>query len=373
MISPIKNVFLNVNNICQFRCDYCWVRKTKGEQLAEAKKTMTPEILEKGYKVFQDYQKEVLNYYPNNLLNFIFATKEPLIHWDNLLKPFIEKLNLSNWDDNIQICLLTNGQLFSKEVADFCIANKVHVLMSLDGNLESNNKNRIFYQNGINKAFKVTIQGANNLPPQLRHFTFTLNKNTILYLRDSLEFLVTYPHSWTRFNYNLYSNFTDEDWDTIHKIFKDFIEAHDMDDLQFLHLYSSFSPFIDENRGIIMGIDYQGRINIKKPFHSSIPWLDLNKQLYAANKIYTDCGTVFEPHMESLNHYIKTHGINYCQTNFENIDGKCKYCQFYESCHPTNIYTEHKPWIYYMESRECKIKETNLKIAELMRRKMYGF
>ena len=373
MITPIKNVFLNINNICQFRCEYCWVRKTKGEQLLEAKKVMTPEILEKSYEIFRDYQREVLKTWGTNVLNFIFATKEPLIHWKTLIRPFIEKLHLSNWDDNIQICLLTNGQLLTKEIADFCMENKVHILMSLDGNESSNDTNRIFYRNGINQAFEVTIEGANQLPKENRHFTFTLNKNTICYLQDSLEFLSTYPHHWTRFNYNLYSNFTDEDWSRIQSIFQNFIKSHPLKDIEFLRLYSHFSPLIDENRGIIMGVDYQGKITIKKPFHSSIPWLELNKDIYRKNRIYTDCGSVFDPHMENLEKYIEIHGINYSHTNFENVDGKCKNCQFYNSCHPTNIYSMQNPWIYYMESRECKIKETNLKISELMRRKTYGF
>lgn len=209
VITPIKYVFLNINNVCQYRCDYCWVRKTKGEQLKEAKKVMSLETLAHSYMFFKEYQEKVLKYYPDNELFIIFATKEPLINFDNVIKPFLIKLNKTNKYFKIHFSLLTNGQLLTSEIVSFLEEYGVMVLMSLDGNEESNNTNRLFEKNGVNIAFQETLKGANLLPPSNRHFTFTLNKNTIPFLYDSLLWLSKYPHHWTRFNYNLYSGFTE--------------------------------------------------------------------------------------------------------------------------------------------------------------------
>ena len=375
MITPIKNVFLNINNICQYRCEYCWVRKTKGEQLLEAKKKMTPEILEKGYEFFKQYQKRTLKMYPHNVLYFIFATKEPLLNFNDLIKPFIEKVNFENEEYKIRFSILTNGEKMTPEIAAFYEKYNIFSLMSLDGNEISNNTNRIFYEGGENVAFQKTMRGASMLPVGNRHFTFTLNKNTIPYLRDSLEFLLSYPHGWTRFNYNLYSQFTSQDWEEIANIFENFIESHDKEELKFLYNYITFSPSIDEGRGIIMGIDYKGDITIKKPFHSSIPWYPINIENYSKNNIQRFCGTVFNPIEPHLRDYIAIHGVNYSHTSFYNFEDKdqCSDCICKEACHPINFYSSDENWKYYLSTDECMIKRTNFRICQAMRRKFYGF
>ena len=210
----------------------------------------------------------------------IFATKEPLLDFNRLIKPFIEELNYSNIKERIMFQILTNGLLLTPEIVAFCKKYKIKILISLDGNEESNNKNRKYFKKGKNVAFQKTIEGANFLSPEDRCFTFTINKNTICNLRDSLEFLGEYPHNWTRFNFNLYSNFTEEDWFNIWKIFDDFIQEVPCEKSRFLYLYRHPNPSIDEGRGIIMGVDYLGNISIKKPFHSSIPWTEKNNEQY---------------------------------------------------------------------------------------------
>lgn len=369
MISPIKNVFLNINNTCPYKCEYCWVRKTKGEQILEAKKQMTLEILIQTYKYFKELQKKVLIQYPENTLCIIFATKEPLLNFENLIKPFILSLKNDNKKYQIEFQILTNGLLLTQEIAEFCRKYQIKILMSLDGNEISNNTNRIYYIKGKNQAFQKTIQGASFLLPEERCFTFTINKNTIPYLYDSLEFLSKYPHRWTRFNFNLFSDFKEEDWKNIWEIFQKFFSEHSIQDLQFLKLYRHPSTAIDEDRGIIMGVDYLGNISIKKPFHSSIPWLEKNNILYKKEGIRRTCGNVFSPNNNVLDNWIEKHGPSYCHTNFNCIEEqKCKNCFCYSICHPNTEYFSYTQY-YWLSKDECKIRQSDFKITEYWRDK----
>lgn len=370
MTSPIKNVFLNINNVCPFRCDYCWVRKTKGEQLEEQRQRMSLETLRATYDFFLKQQRKISEYYWNNIMVIIFATKEPLLDFNRLIKPFIEELNYSNIKERIMFQILTNGLLLTPEIAAFCKKYKIKILMSLDGNEESNNKNRKYFEKGKNVAFQKTIEGANFLSPEDRCFTFTINKNTIGNLRDSLEFLGEYPHNWTRFNFNLYSSFTEEDWFNIWKIFDDFIQEVPCEKSRFLYLYRHPNPSIDEGRGIIMGVDYLGNISIKKPFHSSIPWTEKNNEQYKNQGLIKTCGTVYEPIWENFERWIIIHGPNYAKTNFLSNPDKCGECFCKESCHPNTQYFN-KTQYYELLPDECKIRQTDFKITESLRRK-YG-
>lgn len=369
MISPIKNVFLNINNTCPYQCEYCWVRKTKGEQLLEAKKKMTPEILKQTYIYFKNLQLKTLIQYPDNHLCIIFATKEPLLDFYNLIQPFILELDKSNEKYQIDFQILTNGLLLTEKIAKFCREYKIKILMSLDGNEESNNKNRKYYINNENFAFQKTLEGASYLLPEERCFTFTVNKNTIEYLYESLEFLSKYPHRWTRFNFNLFSELTQEDWEKIWSIFREFFKNHKISELQFLKLYRHPSTAIDEDRGIIMGVDYLGNISIKKPFHSSIPWIEKNNVLYRDQKLRRNCGNIFSPNNSVLTKWIEAHGPSYSHTNFKCIrEEDCKNCFCFSICHPNTKYFSHTQY-YWLSLDECKIRQTDFKITECWRDK----
>lgn len=326
MITPLKNIFFNVNDYCQYHCKYCWYRKSRDKDIDTQEKSMSIKTLEQAYNIFFQYQQEVLKRFQHNELNLIFATKEPLFEYKRLIYPFIKKLNKINLDFGIKFSILTNGCLLTPEISQFCDDYKIKLLISLDGNMISNNTNRLYYKDNNKKenlAFTTTMAGTSLLFPHQRHFTFTINKNTLSYLYDSLIFLSEYPHGWTRFNFNLYNPFTKEEWQQIQNIFDKFITNTPIEQLNFLSSYIWFSPLIDEDRGIILGVSWDGIINIKKVFHSSIPRLSINNDFYTANDINLYCGTTMNPLLRNLDRYINIHGINYSNTFLENLEEGC--------------------------------------------------
>jgi uncharacterized protein len=85
--------------------------------------------------------QDALNWISNNAegnkkKSIFFFGGEPMLRFDDLIKPLVEK------NPDFQYSITTNGSLLTKERIDFLAKNNFSVMLSMDGNEETQNYNR---------------------------------------------------------------------------------------------------------------------------------------------------------------------------------------------------------------------------------------
>ncbi len=115
-------IWLHLTNQCNFRCSYCYVKKTP--QALSLK--LGEEIID---KIFETAQKNNFNQ-----VEIKFSGGEPLLEFKNLEKlvDFAEKKALA-YSLSLNFLIATNGVLINEEVLKFLKKHNFSVMISLDG------------------------------------------------------------------------------------------------------------------------------------------------------------------------------------------------------------------------------------------------
>ncbi|HNX93390.1 MAG TPA: thioether cross-link-forming SCIFF peptide maturase, partial [Syntrophomonas sp.] len=131
----VKALCLNVAHACNMKCRYCFA--SQGDFGMEAGLMS----LETGKRAL-DYLMEQSG--PIRNLEVDFFGGEPLLTADMLkqLVAYGRQLE-SRWNKHINFTLTTNALLISDEIIDFVQAEKLSVILSLDGRPETNDRHRI--------------------------------------------------------------------------------------------------------------------------------------------------------------------------------------------------------------------------------------
>lgn len=140
----LKSMCLNVAHSCNFACKYCFAKK--GSYGGE-KSTMNFETSSKAIDFLVKESKE------NTALEVDFFGGEPFLAIDTVIKTInYAKKKYSNI--KFRFTLTTNASLITKEIEDFLFENDVSIVLSLDGDRETNDEFRI-YSNGKGTYFDV--------------------------------------------------------------------------------------------------------------------------------------------------------------------------------------------------------------------------
>ena len=136
-----KQLILEVTTKCNFRCKYCCYSDFYKDNRTHGLTNMSWETA-----------KKAIDYYASN---FYFVSKrnpllpatigfyggEPLINF-KLIKKVVEYLESTyKYDFNYNITV--NGSLFTKEIQDFLVAHNFAILVSLDGDKQTHDRNRV--------------------------------------------------------------------------------------------------------------------------------------------------------------------------------------------------------------------------------------
>ncbi len=159
VIENISCLTLMVCQKCNLRCSYCY---GDGGEYSDSGE-MTFEIASKAID-------HLFNVSPSKNLSIIFFGGEPLLKFQliqEVVKYADEKAN--NCDKNVRYSITTNATLVNSEIAEFLAHNQFNVTVSIDGNEESNNKNR-YYANGSG-GFLQTINGIKLFSEQGVHIS----------------------------------------------------------------------------------------------------------------------------------------------------------------------------------------------------------
>lgn len=131
------HILLNVTDDCNLQCRYCFVEQHPHYMDLETAK-LACDWAVKNYLIKKE--KDLLK--PNEQLSIYFFGGEPILMFDNIIKPIVEYMSINY--NYIPYCLglTTNGTLLNQDKIDFLKNNNVYILLSCDGNNGTQNYNR---------------------------------------------------------------------------------------------------------------------------------------------------------------------------------------------------------------------------------------
>lgn len=169
------NAVLNLTNECTHRCKMCFVDFNP--------RRMSMEVAEAAIHFVINNAKEVEKYGDKKTPSIIFFGGEPLLEYDTLIVPLVEKYGKQvNWS------ITTNGLLLNEDKIDFFRKNEVNILMSFDGDKLTQDLQRPL-KNG-DGSFDKNVK---NIPYYILRYPHsemraTVTKETIPYLYQNFLF-----------------------------------------------------------------------------------------------------------------------------------------------------------------------------------------
>ena len=144
-MESIKHISLNVSQSCNLSCIYCYGVDGEYSQKGLMKTDTAFRAVDWLIEHSMDAKDVVITFFGGEpLLNF--RTIKQVVTYAK------EKAQQHNKD--VHFSITTNGTILSKEVIEYLNENKFSVVISFDGDLEMQNKNRPFKRN--NGSYEIT-------------------------------------------------------------------------------------------------------------------------------------------------------------------------------------------------------------------------
>lgn len=204
----LTSAMLNVTDDCNLECKYCFVEQHPNY--------MSLDIAKKSADWLYNNLQEKLKLYPNleKICHINFFGGEPMLCYSTIIVPLVEYCNL-NYPNIFEFGMTTNGTLLNKEKIDFLKKNNFNLLLSIDGNKDTQNFNRPCR----NKKYNSFDLIEKNIPYLLENFPnicfrSTLYPPTIKYLYENYlyaeslgfknyEIIEDNRSSWSEDDYNI--------------------------------------------------------------------------------------------------------------------------------------------------------------------------
>ncbi|MCT4625461.1 Cys-rich peptide radical SAM maturase CcpM [Halodesulfovibrio sp.] len=136
----VEGITLQITQQCNLRCKYC-VYSGCYDSRGHTNKAMSFETACKGVDFLLNHSIDCDD------INIGFYGGEPLLAF-NVLKKVVAYVEEKGEGKNIGFHITTNGTLFTEEILTYLQEKKFHVLISLDGDKEQHDKNRVFAVSG---------------------------------------------------------------------------------------------------------------------------------------------------------------------------------------------------------------------------------
>ncbi|MBQ3114867.1 MAG: radical SAM protein [Clostridia bacterium] len=161
---PITAAMLSVTHKCNLACKYCFVNQCPEDMTFDTAKKAA------------DWLAANANY-PDNIPEINFFGGEPLLRWDDVVKPLISYIRCT-YRYPYKLSMTTNGVLLTEDKLRYLKKMDVGILISIDGSKETQDYNRPFHNgNGSFDVIEPNILTAIELYPALV-FRMTLIPDT---------------------------------------------------------------------------------------------------------------------------------------------------------------------------------------------------
>ena len=172
LLENIDTIILSITDECNLRCKYCFVQKQPHYIKLDTCKQII-DLLEKNHK--EQYSID-------------FFGGEPMLLYDEIIVPTI--LYTEEKNINIKFNITTNGTLLNEEKLIFLKDHNVSLLLSMDGDKETQDYNRPTKNN--KSSFDILLPILPLIQQYYPDITIrgTIYPDTCQYLYDNLNFLV---------------------------------------------------------------------------------------------------------------------------------------------------------------------------------------
>lgn len=161
-------ICLNLTDDCNLACKYCFVQQKPHYMTFEVAKDAVEFIMSNHKKKSELYADEELG-----KPNITFFGGEPTLMWDKIIVPLVKYIE-EKYPNQIGLDMTTNGTLLNKEKIAFLKEHNIGILLSMDGDRNTQNYNRPC-KNGESSFDLVN----NNIPEILKNFPETNFRSTI--------------------------------------------------------------------------------------------------------------------------------------------------------------------------------------------------
>lgn len=337
-----KTLTLVLTNNCNLKCSYCYANKGAYNK--------------KGFVMSSETGKKSIDLLLESILNqnlsegeITFFGGEPLLE-KNLLINLLEYSSnkfISN-NKKIKYTIITNGTLLDLEIIQLIKKYKISVIVSLDGDENIHNKNRITLdgKGSFNKIISnIEILKKNKIEPIIR-ITFSDGNEDSLNVIKSLH---------EKYNLNLFSY--DYDSNMSDKSFKCFLESLDsLYEYYFEKIKGEdyFNIFeITNNIGFILN-------RLRKNFHCScgVAYLTVS-----ADGFVYQCQRFIgkEKYVEKDIQNLKLDDLNKQKNCYKNnllIPSNCQQCEFQYACGGTCFHNRKEN--FQVNNRDCVYKKNDI-------------
>ena len=128
---------LQITQNCNLRCSYCPYSQSSEKHRHHTNQNMSWETAKKAVDFYYDKSIDA------DTANISFYGGEPLLQF-SLMKAVVAYSKKKFEGKKCVFSITTNATLLTKEIADFLITNEFRLAISLDGDKESNDRNRKF-------------------------------------------------------------------------------------------------------------------------------------------------------------------------------------------------------------------------------------
>lgn len=174
---------LNLTNQCNLRCTYCFTEHNPQKMTLETAKKAILYLCKK-------YDE---NETANGGMTVNFFGGEPMLEYETVMKPLVEwaeGLGLTRKDQySLSFGMTTNGTLFTPERIKWCSDHKLGILLSIDGNKETQDMNRPCAKEGCS-SFDLVMPNIHTLLEYYPQITFrsTVTPKSAKFLTENYVF-----------------------------------------------------------------------------------------------------------------------------------------------------------------------------------------
>ena len=162
---PLTNAVINLTDNCNLRCPYCFTEhNTRTMDLGTLKSSIM--FILNGLDKFESHRAPCFNFFGG----------EPMLHYDDLIKPSVEWVEETGLREKYKINfgMTTNGTLLNEERIKWLKQHEISILLSMDGDKYTQDKQRPI-ANG-KSSFDILDK---NISMLLQYFPYTTFRSAI--------------------------------------------------------------------------------------------------------------------------------------------------------------------------------------------------
>lgn len=167
----MTQLILQVTQDCNLRCSYCYYVNDTYENRRHSKKDLDFDIAKKAMDYFISQSSG------RDLIFVGFYGGEPLMRFE-FIKKCVEYMENRVSDRKVFFTITSNGTMLTDEIIEYFIEHDVHMMISLDGNKDTHDRNRVF-PNGKG-SFDIIMKKISNLKDKYPNYFNTVTFNTVI-------------------------------------------------------------------------------------------------------------------------------------------------------------------------------------------------